>query len=363
MVTVMENSPRRVSLLSSSGLNPVYANDLGIVSILSPTPSTCESPFVPSLKIKNYGTNTLNTARIQLTVNNNVVETKNVSFEAPLVISNSVDITFNAITNLTPGTYSIQFVIQQVNGVPDQGVQNNTSSINTLVPFDIELPFHEMFETMPSAWSITNTDSGKTWTLQQAPKDTPSNAAAFINFFQYADADGQTDQLNTPVFDLSAASSPYLYFDVAYANRTSFSDGLKVFVLDACESDVTGGTQVFFKSGSSLATVGAKSTAFSPAGQDDWRREIIDLSAFKGRSQIQLAFVAINDNGNNLYIDNINVVKEVYENMAISKVVAPSPVTCEENARPAILIKNVGSVPIRSLTVEYSVNGGSRQVF
>lgn len=363
MITVLENSPRRKSLLSSTGLNEVYDNDLGIVSVLNPTPSLCKGPFIPSLKVKNYGTNSLNTARIQVTVNNNVVETKNVSFENPLAISSEMEITFNSINGLASGKYDVQFTVQQVNGVADQGIQNNTSSVITTVPFDSGLPLLETFEMVPSTWNITNTDAGKTWTTQLAPKNTPSNSAAYLNFFQYTEADGQADQITTPVFDLSVATSPYLYFDVAYANRAAFNDGLKVFVLEACESDVSNGTELYFKSGSSLATTSPWSTAFSPTGEEDWRREIIDLSQFKGRSQIQLAFVAINDNGNNLYLDNVTVVMEVYENIAISKVINPSPVMCEENAQPSIVLTNVGSVAVTSLTIEYDVNGGNSRLF
>lgn len=362
MITVLENSPRRVSLLTSQGLNEPYANDLGIASILNPTSSLCDGPVIPSLQVKNYGTNELNSARIQMTVNNSIVETKDISFESGLATSNSADITFNTI-NLTSGTYSIRFSILQVDGVADQGAENDTLSVSSRVPFDIELPLLETFGSMPSNWNITNTDAGKTWTIQQAPKEDASNSAAFMNFFEYSDADGESDLITTPLFDLSAASSPYLYFDVAYAKRSSFSDGLKVFVLEGCEDDVENGTRVYYKSGTSLATVDATSTAFSPAGESDWRREVIDLSDFKGKAQIQLAFVAINDNGNNLYIDNVNVVKEVYENVAISKVTKPSPVTCEEEVVPAILITNVGTVAVTSLVIEYAVNDGSSEVF
>ncbi len=361
MITVLDNSPRRASLMDSPGLNEIYANDLGIVSILAPGQSVCEGPFLPAIRIKNLGTNNVTNARIQLVINNTVAETRTITFPSPLAITDTADVSFGSIPVTDPGTYAIEFNIQLVNGAADDGTQNNKSTVTTIVPSRIILPFSESFESIPSSWQVTNPDIATTWNIKTATKESQSNTSSFINFFQYNEAEGQTDLLTTPVFDLSAATSPYLYFDVAYANRASLADGLKVYVLTSCESDVANGTQVYSKSGSTLATTSARTSAFTPAGEDDWRREIVDLSAFIGQSRIQLAFVAINDNGNNLYVDNITVVSEVYENVAVTRLVSPSPVVCDGNVTPSVLIKNAGDEPVTSLTIQYTTNGGSPQ--
>lgn len=44
-----------------------------------------------------------------------------------------------------------------------------------------------------------------------------------------------------------------------------------------------------------------------PGTNDDWRREYVDLTSLSGLKNVRLAFVAMNDNGNNLYIDNIEL--------------------------------------------------------
>ena len=129
-----------------------------------------------------------------------------------------------------------------------------------------------------------------------------------MDFFNYEDNFGEIDLLVTPVFDLSTEPVALLLFDVAYARFQDDHDGLKVIVLSDCNADVNQGTVVYDKSGAALQTRSPTTDEFVPSNESQWRTEFIDLSAFAGQSNLQLAFVGINDWGNNLYLDNIKVV-------------------------------------------------------
>ncbi|MBC8112322.1 MAG: T9SS type A sorting domain-containing protein, partial [Verrucomicrobia bacterium] len=48
--------------------------------------------------------------------------------------------------------------------------------------------------------------------------------------------------------------------------------------------------------------------AWHPKTADDWRDEVIDLKSFIGNTAISFSFASVNDFGNNIYIDNIQVV-------------------------------------------------------
>jgi len=43
----------------------------------------------------------------------------------------------------------------------------------------------------------------------------------------------------------------------------------------------------------------------SPQSEDDWKTEYISLTEYAGRSKVRLAFAITNQNGNNLYLDDI----------------------------------------------------------
>ena len=81
MVAVIENSPRRASLLTSPGLlepAPV-ANDLGIESIVAPLNTICSATETPTIEVKNFGSNTITAAQIVLVVDGTLSETKNIA--------------------------------------------------------------------------------------------------------------------------------------------------------------------------------------------------------------------------------------------------------------------------------------------
>ena len=57
--------------------------------------------------------------------------------------------------------------------------------------------------------------------------------------------------------------------------------------------------------GDSLANGRISTTAWNPTEDNDWSKHHLKLSDFAGESSVRIAFVVTNDNGNNLYLDNI----------------------------------------------------------
>jgi len=360
MVTVLENSPRRISLLTSHGLdNPApVPNDMGIVSIVSPTATECRETFEPSLQLTNAGNNAVSSVVIQLAINGTTVETKQINFSTALAPGATTTVALSTRT-LASGSFTFAFTIQKTNGVTDGKVADNTASITALAPYEVAIPYTETFATLPSSWTISNADNAITWALATAPREVSSNTALTVNFYEYDNAVGATDIIKSPVFSLAGTTAPYLLFDVAYTSYKSSDDGLMVYVLPECTSDLSQGTQVYYKHGTLLATVPTTSSSFVPAGPGDWRREAIDLSAFAGQTDLQLAFVTVNDWGNNLYLDNVSVIASLSENLTLAAVQSPTPVQCNTTATPALQVKNSGPVAINSFRVNYALNSGA----
>jgi len=356
MTTVIENSPRRLSLLTSHGLNdpaPVV-NDLGIKEVIAPLSGTCGTPVVPTLEVRNYGSNAITSARIQMRLNGSPIQTQDFSFTPALDPLEGTDVSFNQLTFAKGSSNALTFEVLLTNSTTDGLAVNNTGQQVVEVPYDITIPFLEGFNTVPSTWKIENPDQKTTWAQAVTPEN-GSNKAMMMDFFNYEDNLGEIDALITPTFDLTSAPAALLKFDVAYAPYQSSQDGLKVVILSNCSADITQGTVVYDKSGASLATVTSASTAFTPTA-DQWRTEQIDLSTYLGQQNLQIAFVGVNDWGNNLYIDNISLTTTPVHDATLVKVVSPYPVTCLEGTVPVLRVKNSGTL-ITSLKVTTTING------
>ncbi len=359
MAIVLENSPRRLSLLTSPGLQePVpLANDLGIRTILAPGESVCSHDITPVVEVRNYGSNAVTSAQIAFMVDNIAQETLNVSLS--LDPDESAQVSFSTLT-VSSGLHDIRFEILSTNGVSDPGTYNNIKIATVVVPVFGVTPMTVDFEATPADWITQNFDGQITWMISAVSGTTPGNKALRLNYFTYEDKIGEVDVFLSPVLDLSGESVAALTFDVAHARYQNSNDRLKVVVLTGCQS-VFEGTPVYDKAGAALETAPPANAPFTPANDSQWRRERIDLSPFAGIDGVQIAFVGINDWGNNLFIDNISLTSELSTDIVLVELRAPSVVTCEPQATSALTISNIGTAPVTEITVEYSVNGGAVQ--
>ena len=161
----------------------------------------------------------------------------------------------------------------------------------------------------PQHWSIYDPANSGTWqedtTVGSNP--TPDNCVAFYNVWIVPD--GNIDELRTPILDLSNLSSAILTFDIAYAAwDATYYDALEILVSTDCGNSWS---SVYFKTGSNIAhgnlpTVAAQSFYFVPLS-NQWRTDTVYLNAYINNPNVQIAFRNIEGNGNNLYLDNINI--------------------------------------------------------
>ena len=199
MLTVLENSPRRASLLTSQGLyDPTLVNnDLALKEIRNPTNDACKGPVVPTLVVKNNGLNAITSAKIQLTVGTTITETKTFSF-SPLGLQASAEVSFAPFT-LVAGNTNFHFEILETNNVADGKSMDNTKTVQTVVPDNIATPFSENFNNLPETWSLMNADEETTWTIvQTGAVNNSANKAAYMKFFQSQESVEELDVITTP---------------------------------------------------------------------------------------------------------------------------------------------------------------------
>ena len=350
MVVVLENSPRRFSLLNSDGATvpTVLTNDLAVIKIQNPTSTICGGSFTPSIQLKNIGTTTATSAQVELKVNGIVNQTQ--SFTLALDNLDSVFVSFNSISQTT-GSVNYEFNVLTVNGVPDQQPENDLIQLTTTVPGQVSPPISESFNAFPSGWTTENPDNGKTWEYRSF---TGSQKALYVNCYDYEN-EGAVDRLVTPILDLTAATAASLKFDRAYALYSSSNpDRLRVLVSTVC--DFSGPvTEVFNKAGTALATAPQTTSPFTPT-TSQWVTETISLNSFLG-NKIQIAFEVVNAWGNNVYLDNVIIETDAFIDLALVALESPGPVTCVAAPNPVVRVRNSGSIDIASFTIVPRING------
>ncbi|MEL7003518.1 MAG: choice-of-anchor J domain-containing protein, partial [Bacteroidota bacterium] len=358
MRIVLDNSPRRASLANSKGaLAPeVFTNDIGIRNILSPGVSSCEASVIPELEIRNYGSNTVSAFTIETRLNGVVVSTDD--FNVDLDNLEIVNITISPVSINNNTDNELSFMVLNTNGMTDNNPDNDLEEITISIPANGIAPFSENFDVFPAGWTINDIDEVITWELLTAPKETSTNRALGIDFFNY-EIEGELDLFQSPLIDLSTAQDAVLSFDVSYATFPGVNqEGLFITVSTACEDPVFESDTVFFKLGSELATT-SSSSFFTPSGQQDWRSEVISLRDFLGEENVRISFIAQNAFGNNLYIDNIALNVTAQADVAVDQIVSPSVVSCQDDQALIVEFKNTGTLKLGYFEINYQINSES----
>lgn len=158
---------------------------------------------------------------------------------------------------------------------------------------------------------------------------------------------GAEDMLVTTPIDLASLTTASMTFDLAYARiNGTLVDELKVDVSTDCGA--TFPNTVYQKSDVSLATAPDHSGSFAPSAADEWRNELVDLTPFVGQT-IVIRFVGVNGWGNNLYIDNVNLLNFV----GVQPSVGDLDIQVYPNPSTGLFEMQISSLPIgdASMTV------------
>lgn len=310
--------------------NNTYIDDIGVTAAVRPNidlaavslnnvPNfSCSTSIVPSLTVKNNGTGTINTYKINYQIDGGSVTTTTIT--TPLPGGGSVTLPLGTLT-IPTGNHILTVYTSDPNGTIDPLPSNDTIRKSFLIIPVLNAPLTESFEGSfpPAGWAVNNPDNGTTWakTTLAVRKRTPSDSAsAFVQNFSYTGT-GKRDELYTPTIRYSGVDSVFLTFDVAAATynypgiTNTIEDTLEVLVTKDC--GLTFQT-IYRKWGTQLQTLGDPNaplnTEFKPgANTVYWRRDSVNLTAIAGTtSSFQVVFRNThNAPGNNIYLDNVNL--------------------------------------------------------
>ena len=361
MLVVLENSPRRKTLVNSYAKEEpvIVPNDAGIALFVINITDPCTKSFIPTVSVRNYGSTQINSFELSILQNGLVMYSRAFS-DINLEYLEQISLQLDQIEVFAKGELSVEARVDNVNGTTDNKLFNNHQRTDLFVPYITRLPFLQDFETSLIPFYKVNPDYFLTWQLTKAPiNGDPDNLAAFMNFYDYEKNQGTKDLLISPILDLEEASQAFLSFRYAYAQyNPADMDGLKVYVTTDCSGDPQNAVKIFDKMGSMLATATPTTDPFVPAGNEHWRTEQLDLSQFVGMENLQIIFAGVNDYGNNLYLDDIELFTEARKDndIAIQSINYPSVVSCDTSPVPGIIFRNAGTAVVDKMELIYSLD-------
>lgn len=273
-------------------------NDITLVSIVSPALVHCQSNVAVQFTVRNLSSSTLTSFQASYTLNGGTTNTQ--TFPTSMAIGEEKIFTLNTAA-LALGKNLFTITLINPNQLPDSNPADNALTFATYLDTSTDLaPLRKTFDSnVESAWVNAAPAGMITWNAVATNYQQSMVYPAFTNT-----TIGQEAWVVSPVIDLSRNTRGSLLFDISYAQRNASIENLRVLASDDC--GLTYKTVLFDHPLTDLST-NITSTGWTPSKAADWNRQFVSLDQFAGKKNIRLALVATNANGNNLYLDNLEL--------------------------------------------------------
>ncbi|MFT3705502.1 MAG: M43 family zinc metalloprotease [Agriterribacter sp.] len=312
METAITTFSELTPLMTSNGCTPLtlYTNDVEVQKAVSPDNSIvyCNATTItPQLLIRNDGTATLTSVRLNVSVDGGTVVSKVLTVN--LATLQTTTISGDAM-NVSVGYHTVQLYTTLPNGVADQQPSNDSASSVFSVTGTATAPVKEGFESTfpPAGWGIGN-NSGL---IDYSPKKVTAAAhsgTASVKFDTYDyQLFGKYSIISTPkiTVPVTADSVKVTFWRAAAQASDNIADTLEILYSTDCGQTFS---SAYKKGGAQLITrANPQDAEFIPTSSE-WVSDTADLTNYVAGKfdNVIVQFRSINGNGNNLYLDDINV--------------------------------------------------------
>ncbi|MFZ4796545.1 MAG: T9SS type A sorting domain-containing protein [Bacteroidia bacterium] len=275
-------------------------------------PTGVSLPFRVTIQNKGQQTRAAGIA-VRYTVNNGPVIGP-VNTTTSLLRNDTTSVLFtgtNALNFSTAGNYKVRVYTNFTN---DSIVYNDTMVITYVAAPQNTLPFRSSGTNLTTQWTINNASLVKPiWKTSSSV--TQANGTSGVSLL--ADNINYNDNgriVSTSSFNFTGMARPTLYYSLAHTPNTNTAkedtfdievstDGGNTFTVIETLTDQSGNP--------SLGTAAAQSGTYFPSSTLQWRQASVDLSAYANNNYVQIAFRSRSGLGNQIYINNINVLNPV----------------------------------------------------
>ncbi|MFT6867666.1 MAG: hypothetical protein ACJA08_002510 [Cyclobacteriaceae bacterium] len=275
------------------------AYDVGIRRATNASLVTCSQDIYPTLNVRNFGYEKIDEIDVVVSANGaSYVDTlKNLNIKSGE--SKDIKFTFN---DLFEGENKFIFDITAINDNTDNQPENNNFVYNVFIDNSRDtIPIRQTFETDNSKWIINEISgeplfefkelSGRNWAL----KATAFNAGTV----------GSQSYLVSPNINTDNYPTGAIRFRMSHATRPGFTENLKILLSLDCGANYS--IEVYNKNSTDITNFNSDS-AWVPSNSSDWITEFVDISEYMIWKNLRVAFVFTNGQGNNLYLDDIELL-------------------------------------------------------
>jgi hypothetical protein len=284
-------------------------NDAKAEAIANFPAITCGASIIPTVTVKNNGSNVITGFDITPYLNGTPGTLFN--WTGSLAVGASTTFALPSIA-IAQGVNTFSYNISSVVGTDNNLLNNGISKTFIGIANYQGTPVAEGFVSTtfpPTNWATYNNYAGTTWERVTGPTIggfAASTECTKLNFYNGVPT-GSVNDLLLPAMSFTGNAVPTMSFDVAYAQY----DGTETDMLEVKASKDCGATwtTLYAKAGSTLSTNPAvgNNVIFTPSTAGQWRKEVITFPTSFMNSNIIVKFVGTSDFGNNLYLDNINL--------------------------------------------------------
>lgn len=310
----------------------------GIATVAANVGVTCSNAITPILSVENTGTNPITTMTVIPYIDG--VAGAPIAWTGNIPVGQTAQASLGSITAPTlAGTHTFSYNITSL-GTAQYNISGNSSFVSFMVAGPASAnPVSEGYDLgvfPPAGWVSINPNQGGTWARTiQTGGYFQSNSCMKYDFYNNK-VIGDQDELVLPYMDLSGGDVPQMSFDYAYCQKIAGGDDqLEVKVSTDCGNTWS---TVWSASGAALSTASPRDVAYLPDNGDftQWQTAVVSFSAYNNPA-VLVKFVTTSDNGNNLYVDNVNlkqsnptgISKSSFNGVSVS--VAPNPANTVAN--------------------------------
>ena len=279
----------------------------------------CAGGFQPKIWVKNSGLSPLQSFTLRLQLDSEVPYFQ--AFNGMLEFGDSTLITFPTVA-IAPGAHQVSVqLFGLLNGLQTDDYQPDNQRLLQLMIHagaGRPLPFSEDFQSgqwSNNDWQVSNPDDDLSWEIVSVFTPQANNRAALLNYF-VNDAINSRDAFISPPLDLSGYSNATLEFDFAYKQRDmGLSDSLILYYSLDCGQTFSKLRYWYGMGTLGLSTAPAFPDNFVPQAASEWCGVLqasapcaqIDLNELLGNHSVVFKWEGVCKNGNNIYVDNINI--------------------------------------------------------
>jgi hypothetical protein len=307
---IQDNGSKRVHQAAYSQAQSLIV-DAGIpTATLTPVSHACNDTLSLGMTLVNHGMHTVTTCTAGYKLDNNPVQIQ--TWTGSLATGQTSVLSFPTFT-ASPGSHNLLCYSSNPNDSLDMQSTNDTFRIRFYVAISASLPVMEGFETsvsLPNAvWNTSHSGSGgKDFSITNTAAASGSSSCMLDNM---TNVNGNNSFLQTALaYDVTTLPVPALSFKAAYQQKvTTNADKLQIFTSTDCGATWVSRRIILATALASLS--GGVSTSPYVPSPSQFTTYTVNINGVSGSHAVMFRweFLAdVNGPGNNLYIDDINII-------------------------------------------------------